>query len=102
MKRAWTYLLVLCLLLPCAADAAKARAASGVTASGDRYDSADESPATRLPGYAILDAAVRYRLDKRTVLEFSGSNLADKRYEHAVAYEAPRRAVLFSIRFEGS
>lgn len=24
MKRAWTYLLVLCLLLPCAADAAKA------------------------------------------------------------------------------
>lgn len=36
MKRAWTYLLVLCLLLPCAADAAKARDASGVTASGGR------------------------------------------------------------------
>lgn len=78
------------------------RFTAGVTASGDRYDSADESPATRLPGYAILDAAVRYRLDKRTVLELSGSNLADKRYEHAVGYEAPRRAVLFSIRFEGS
>ena len=29
MKRAWTYLLVLCLLLPCTADAAKARDASG-------------------------------------------------------------------------
>ncbi len=36
MKRAWTYLLVLCLLLPCAADAAKARDASGVTVSGGR------------------------------------------------------------------
>ena len=36
MKRAWTYLLVLCLLLPCTADAAKARDASGVTASGGR------------------------------------------------------------------
>jgi len=78
------------------------RLTAGVTASGDRYDSADESPATRLPGYAILDAALRYRLDKRTVLEFSGSNLADKRYEQAVGYDAPRRSVLFSIRFEGS
>jgi outer membrane cobalamin receptor len=77
------------------------RLTGGVTASGDRYDSANESPSTRLPGYALLDAVVRYRIDRRTVLEFSGSNLADKRYEHAVGYDAPGRTVLFSIRFEG-
>jgi vitamin B12 transporter len=73
----------------------------GVTASGDRFDSANESPSTRLPGYALLDAVLRYRVDPRTVIEISGNNLADKRLEHAVGYDAPRRAVLFSIRFEG-
>ena len=77
------------------------RVTGGVTASGDRFDSANESPSTRLPGYALLDAVVRYRVDRRTVLELSGNNLADKRYEQAVGYDAPRRAVLFSIRLEG-
>jgi vitamin B12 transporter len=77
------------------------RLTGGVTASGDRFDSPNEAPSTRLPGYALLDAMLRYRVDRRTVLEFSGNNLADKRYEHAIGYDAPRRAVLFSIRFEG-
>jgi vitamin B12 transporter len=72
----------------------------GVTASSERYDSADESPATRLPGYAIADAAVRYGLDKRWRLELTASNLFDKRYEHAVGYDAPRRGVFLSLRFE--
>ncbi len=78
------------------------RLTGGVTASGDRYDSANEAPGTRLPGYAILDAVLRYRVDRRTSIELSGSNLADKRYEHSIGYDAPRRAFLLSIRFEGS
>jgi vitamin B12 transporter len=77
------------------------RVTGGMTASGDRYDSANESPSTRLPGYALFDALVRYRVDRRTVLEFSGSNLTNTRYEHAVGYDAPGRTFLFSIRFEG-
>ncbi len=32
----------------------------GVTGSGERFDSPTESPGTRLPGYAIADATVRY------------------------------------------
>ena len=61
MKRAWTYLLVLCLLLPCAADAAKARDASGVTASGGRLrgdivgvsgESGETALALRVPSIA--------------------------------------------------
>jgi vitamin B12 transporter len=72
----------------------------GVTASGERYDSANEAPASRLPGYAIADASVRYAVDRRWSVELTASNLFDKRYEHAVGYDAPRRAVLLGLRFE--
>ena len=72
----------------------------GVTASSERYDSADESPATRLPGYAIADATVRYAIDRSWSMEVVASNLFDHRYEHAVGYDAPRRAVLLNFRFE--
>ncbi len=74
----------------------------GVTASAERFDSANESPSSRLPGYAIADATVRYAVSKRWSLELTGSNLFDKRYEHAVGYDAPRRAILLSLRFEAT
>jgi outer membrane cobalamin receptor len=75
-------------------------AALSVLASGDRFDSADESPGTRLPGYAILDARVRYAIDKHWSAELTGTNLLDRRYEGAVGYDAPRRGVFLNVRFE--
>ncbi len=72
----------------------------GVTASSERFDSADEAPSSRLPGYAIADAAVRYTVDRRWRVELTGSNLFDKRYEHAVGYDAPRRGFFLNLRFE--
>jgi len=76
------------------------RAGLTVTASGERFDSTTEDPATRLPAYAVVDARVRYAIDKRWSVELSATNLADKRYENAVGYNAPGRAVLLSVRFE--
>jgi vitamin B12 transporter len=72
----------------------------GVTASGERYDSTDEAPASRLPGYGIADATVRYKVDRNWSLELVASNLFDKRYENSVGYDAPRRAIVFNVRFE--
>ena len=60
-----------------------------------------KAPTSRLPGYAIADAAVRYAVDKRWTLELTATNLLDKRYEHSVGYDAPRRAFLLSVRFTG-
>ncbi len=74
----------------------------GVTASDERFDSASESPASRLPGYAIADATVTYAVDRRWKLELVASNLFDRRYEHTVGYDAPRRALLLNLRFEAS
>jgi len=71
-----------------------------VFASGERFDSNDESPDSRLPGYAIVDARLRYAIDKRWTAELTATNLGDKRYESAVGYDAPRRGVFLSVRFD--
>ena len=73
---------------------------ASVFASGDRFDSVNESPDTRLPGYAIVDARVRYQVDKRWSVELSATNLLDRKYESAVGYDAPRRGVLFTVRVD--
>jgi outer membrane receptor protein involved in Fe transport len=64
------------------------------------WDSTTEDPATKLPSYALLDARVRYKIDKSWSVELAGTNLTDKRYETAVGYDAPRRGILLSVRFE--
>ena len=75
---------------------------AGVTlvASGARFDSPDESPASRLGGYAVVDARVRYSLARYWSAELALTNLGDRRYESAVGYDAPRRALLLTVRFE--
>ena len=43
-----------------------------VLASGPRFDSTSEDPATRLGGYAVVDARVRYAIDKRWSIQLTG------------------------------
>jgi vitamin B12 transporter len=69
-------------------------------ASGPRFDSLDESAASRLPGYAVVDARVRYTFAKRWSAELTATNLGDRKYESAVGYDAPRRGVFLNLRFE--
>jgi len=71
-----------------------------VHASGDRYDSPDESPGTRLGGYATLDARVRYKAARQWTVELAATNLTDKRYETSVGYEGARRGVMLAVRFD--
>jgi vitamin B12 transporter len=73
---------------------------AGVLASGSRYDSTNEAPATRLPGYALFDARVRYTFAKFWSAEVSAVNIADRRLESAVGYDAPRRGVFLKVTFE--
>jgi vitamin B12 transporter len=73
---------------------------AGVLASGARYDSTNESATSRLPGYAVVDARVGYRFGKFWSAELSAVNLADRRYENAVGYDAPRRGVFLKVTFQ--
>jgi vitamin B12 transporter len=71
-----------------------------LVASGPRYDSTNEASASRLPGYALVDARLRYALAKGWTAELAGTNLGDVRRESAVGYDAPRRQLLLSLRFD--
>jgi len=75
-------------------------AAVGAVGSGARFDSTDESPGSRLPGYGVIDARLRYAIGKHWSVEAAATNLGDRRYEGAVGYDAPRRSLLLSVRFE--
>lgn len=71
-----------------------------VHASDNRFDSTTQSAASRLPGYAVVDARLRYAIDKRWSAELTATNLGDRRYENSVGYDAPRRAVMLNLRFD--
>ena len=71
-----------------------------VTASGARFDSNDEDAFTKLGGYAVVDARVRYRYQAHTTLELTATNLVDRHYQSAVGYDAPRRGVMLAVRFD--
>ena len=75
---------------------------AGMLASGPRYDSTHELPASRLPGYALFDARVRYTVDKFWSAELSATNMGDRRLESAVGYDAPRRGIFFRVTFQAS
>lgn len=66
--------------------------------SGARFDQPGER--APLPGYATVDLRARYELDRRWSVELAGTNLADKRRETSVGYDAPRRSVMLSLRFQ--
>ena len=73
---------------------------ASVLASGPRYDSTNEAASSRLPGYAVMDARVRYTFAKFWSAEVSTVNVADRRYENAVGYDAPRRGIFLKVTFQ--
>lgn len=75
-------------------------ATAGLVASGERFDSIGEQPDSRLASYATLDLRLRYRFPKHWSVDLAATNLADRAYETARGYDAPRRAVLLTVRFD--
>ena len=69
-----------------------------IVASGARFDSSNEAPATRMGGYTVVNANLRYRIDKTWSVELVGQNLADKKYELAQGYNTPSRSVFLNVR----
>jgi vitamin B12 transporter len=76
-------------------------AAVGVHYMGDREEPAFAGRSV-LPAYTLLDARVRYRFEKFWSVELAATNLTDRRYESALGYDAPRRGMLLSLRFDAS
>jgi len=71
-----------------------------VYASGDRYDSPGEAGASRLSPYTLVDARLRYQVNKMLAIDLAATNLGDRRYETSVGYDGARRGVMLSVRFD--
>ena len=69
-----------------------------IVASGARFDSGNQAPATRMGGYALLNTTLRYRIDKTWSVEVVGQNLTGKKYELAQGYNTPSRSVFLNVR----
>jgi vitamin B12 transporter len=76
------------------------RASVWVTGTGARYDSNNESPATRLPGYAVVGANLRYQVAKAWSMELTANNLGNTRYSLATGYVQPGSTVLLTVRYD--
>ena len=72
-----------------------------VTASGSRFDSANEAPSSRMGGYALIGAFARYRIDPQWTLELNGNNLGNQKYELARGYNTLGRQLFVNMRFTG-
>jgi len=60
-----------------------------MVASGARFDSADEDPATRMGGYALVNLLATYTLAPGWTAELRWNNVLDKQYELAKGYNTP-------------
>ncbi|HET7401144.1 MAG TPA: TonB-dependent receptor, partial [Usitatibacter sp.] len=75
-------------------------AGAALTASGPRFDSRNEVAGSRLPGYSVVDLRLGYKVMPHWSAELAATNITDRHYETAVGYDAPRRGVLFTLRFD--
>jgi vitamin B12 transporter len=75
-------------------------ATAAVVASGERFDSIGELAESRLAPYSSVDLRLRYRFPRHWSVDLAATNLADRAYETARGYDAPRRAVLLTVRFD--
>ncbi len=71
---------------------------TGLVANGSRYDSANQSPTSRMSGYTLWNANIRYRIDKVWRVELAATNLTDRRYELAQGYNPLGRSFVVTVR----
>ena len=75
------------------------RVGAEVVASGERYDSPTQAPATRLPGYAIFNLTLGVTLSPQWSADLRWNNVADKDYQLVQGFNTPGSNVLASLRW---
>jgi len=74
--------------------------AGEMIASGARYDSTDQDPATRMGGYAIYNMTANYALAHGWSLNLRWNNIFNRNYELVQNYNTPGSNVFFAVRYE--
>ena len=74
--------------------------AAELVASGARYDSPNQDPATRMHGYAIYNLTANYAIARGWSLNLRWNNIFNRSYELVQNYNTPGSNVFFSLRYE--
>jgi vitamin B12 transporter len=86
--------------LALAHTAGRLKLAGEVVGSGERFDSTDENPATRLAPYAILNLVSIYTIAPGWQLDVRWNNVFDEDYELALGYNTPGSNVFVALKYE--
>ncbi|MEO7744233.1 MAG: TonB-dependent receptor, partial [Usitatibacter sp.] len=70
-----------------------------MVASGARFDSPTEAPASRLAGYAIFNLFVGRRITREWSVDLRWNNVADRDYELIQGFNTPGSNALLSVRW---
>ena len=70
-----------------------------LVASGARFDSTDENPATRMGGYTVVNVYASYAIATGLTAELRWNNVGDKDYELAKGYNTPGSNVFAWLRW---
>jgi vitamin B12 transporter len=81
-------------------DIGRWRLGAEVIGAGDRFDSVNEDPATRLGAYTLLNLVAWYRINREWRLDARWNNVLDQRYELVQGYNTPRSNVFVAVRYE--
>ena len=68
-------------------------------ANGERFDSADESPASRMHGYALVNLTAERRLGNDWSIALRWNNVGDTKYELAQGFNTPGSNVLLTVKW---
>lgn len=70
-----------------------------LVASGARFDSSNEAPASRMAGYALFNVSVARNLTPEWSVDLRWNNIGDTKYELVQGYNTPGSNVLVSLKW---
>jgi vitamin B12 transporter len=70
-----------------------------VAGAGERFDSIDESPASEMDGYVIVNLVATYSIARNWTVDVRWNNVLDERYELARGYNTPRSNVFIALKY---
>ena len=71
-----------------------------VTSSGARFDSADEDPAKKMHGYALVNLTASYALSQEWLLRARWNNVFNREYELAQNFNTPGSNVFVALQYQ--
>ena len=75
---------------------------AGVEISGAdaRFDRAGEPPANRMGGFGVVNATLRYAIDRNWAVDLRWDNVFDRDYEQVQHYTVPRSQLFVALRWQ--